>query len=165
MARDHARLRIDMWNDEDYRRLTMPAQWLYEHLLTSVTLSFAGVADWRPARIAAHARLLDAATVDLAGDELEEGRFILRDVETEEVLIRSFAKHDGILASLNISKAMARDYALIASLTLRAVLVGQLLDYREAMPDVSGWGALADILERDSMTFEEGLLESSRNPS
>src|SRR5690606_7289371 len=64
VARDHARIRLDIWADDDFGSLTSSAQWLYLHLLSSPTLSFAGVADWRPARIAGR-------TAELTADDVE----------------------------------------------------------------------------------------------
>ena len=52
MGRDRANIRTDMWGDDDWRGLTPGAQWLYEYLLTSPTLIYAGVADWRQVRVA-----------------------------------------------------------------------------------------------------------------
>ena len=99
MARDHARIRLDIWADEDWRDLPSLPQWLYLHLLSSPSLSFCGVTDWRPARIAALALDLQASDVEYAASWLEDGRFILADRETEEVLVRSFIKHDGLVKS------------------------------------------------------------------
>lgn len=52
MARTYAKVRIDIWAGDDFRQLTDPAQALYFRLMTSPTLSLAGVADWRPVRLA-----------------------------------------------------------------------------------------------------------------
>jgi hypothetical protein len=165
MARDHARIWLDIWSDDDFRDLTAVAQWLYFNRVTSPSLSFAGVGDWRPSRIAAAAKSLDAYAVEVAAAELQAGEFILIDLDTEEVLIRSWAKHDGLIQSPNMAKALARDHALIASPILRAVLVNQLVRLRKSQPDLKGWPDLAGLLRKRSMTFAAGLAEITREPS
>lgn len=161
MARDHARIRLDIWTDDEWRDLTPGAQWLYVHLLTNHSLSFAGVADWRPARITGMATGLTADTVADLAMELQAGAFVLIDTTTEEALIRSFVKHDGLMRSPNMAKALARDHGAISSPTLRAVLVGQLKHLERQQPEMKGWPEVAEVLEKRSMTFAEGLANLS----
>ena len=152
MANDHARIRRDIWGDEDWRLLSSPAQWLYLHLLSSPTLTFAGIADWRPARIAAIASDLRATDVNHFAAELIQAEFILPDLDTEEVLIRSWVKHDGLLRSPNMAKALTKAHNGIASSVLRRVLTGQLKGLVERGYEAH-WDRLADILEMESLTF------------
>lgn len=167
MARDHARIRLDIWNDDDWRDLTSSGQWLYMFLLTQPSLTFAGVADWRPARIAAHTAELTGADVETFAAELEHGRFILVDRRSEEVLIRSFVKHDGLMRSPNMAVALAKDHGRIGSSVLRAVIVDQLHTLRDAKPTLKGWAKpeVGTLLEKRSMTFEEGFAALPDNPS
>ncbi len=159
MARDHARIRLDIWTDDDWRDLTSGAQWLYLYLLSSPSLTFAGVADWRPGRIAAANRDWRPADVEWFAHELEDGRFILVDDESEEALIRSFVKHDGLMKSPNMAVAFCKALKAIASPTLRAVAVSELERLKETSPDLSGWkrSDVAKVLAKRSMTFDEGL--------
>lgn len=165
MARDHARIRLDIWADDDFRDLPSLAQWLYLHLLTSQSLSFCGVTDWRPARIAAIAADLSASDVEYAAAFLEEGQYVVIDRETEEALIRSFVKHDGLLRSPNVTKAMVKAHAEIGSSILRAVLVGQLIRLREKGSPDAGWKVVGTLLDKRSMTVEEALAVLPPNPS
>lgn len=165
MARDHARIWLDIWSDDDFLALTAGAQWLYFNRVTSPSLSFAGVGDWRPARIAAAAADASSYEVEVAAAELQAGEFILVDPCTEEVLIRSWAKHDGLIQSPNMAKALARDHALIASPVLRAVLVNQLIRLKRSQPDLKGWPELAGVLKKRSMAFSAGLAELTEKGS
>ena len=165
MARDHARVNIDIWTDDDWRDLTHDGQWLYLNLVTGRSLSFAGMADWRPARIAALTRDLEAADVERFAIELIDERFILPDPDTEEVLIRSFVKWDGLMRTPNIAKAMARDHGHAGSSILRSVFVDQMCKFHEKEPGLSGWNHAGDLLERRRMTFEEGVTELFGEPS
>lgn len=154
-----------MWADDEFRDLSALAQWLYIHLLTAPSLTFAGVCDWRPNRIAAHAAALPPNAVEAAADELEAGAFILIDHETEEVLIRSFVKHDGLLRSPNVTKAMVAAHGATASPMLRAVLVDQLKALKRRQPDLRGWEAVGTLLRKRSQPFAEALAERGPSPS
>jgi len=98
VARDRANIKSTLQADEHWRSLTHHAQWLYKYLLVSPTLNLCGVADWRPARIAAAARGVVVEDVEVWAEELSSEFFVVIDEATEEVLIRSFFRHDGILA-------------------------------------------------------------------
>ena len=135
MARDYAQIRTDIWADDHWRTLTPGAQWLYEHFLTSPTLTHAGVADWRPARVAKLARSLTTESVRKYADELERGRFILTDDETEEVVVRSFLRHDGVLLNPNMWKSLGAAYAGIYSSRIKAVVAAEVNRLRNESPD------------------------------
>lgn len=135
MARDRANINTDIWNDDDFRSLSSGAQLLYFQLLTSATLTYAGVADWRPNRLAALASGRSASEVRADGEELSEGLYIVTDEDTEEVLIRSFMKHDGLLQKPNVAKAMVKAYNKVYSLTLKGVIVHELNKLHEGFPE------------------------------
>lgn len=167
MARDHARIRLDIWADDDFRDLPALSQWLYLHLLTSSSLNFCGVTDWRPARIAALADDLGPYDVEFAATFLEDGQFIVVDRDTEEVLIRSFIKHDGLLRSPNVTKALVKSHAAVGSGALRAVVIDQLTRLKEK-GDVgtdATWKILRPLLRKRSMTVAEAFENLPPNPS
>lgn len=139
MARDRASIRVDMWGDGDFRRLSVYAQWLYMALLSHPTLSYAGVADWRPGRIAAFSEGGTSADVVEAADELMRGRFILTDDETEEVLIRSFTKHDGLLKQPKLTVSMCNAFAAVASTSIREVIAFELQKLHDREPGLKAW--------------------------
>jgi len=164
MPRDHGRIRLDIWGDDDWRDLPSLSQWLYFQLITSPALNFCGVADWRPARVAALTAELQASDVEYAASWLEAGEFVLIDRSTEESLVRSFIKHDGLLKSPNVTKAMVKDHAAIGSGILRAVVVDQLKRLREANPELH-WKETGTLLRKRSLTIVEAFAELSPNPS
>lgn len=166
MARDHASIRIDIWNDDDFRALTIHAQFLYLQLLSSATLSYAGVADWRPVRIAALSSDADKGNVQQAANELAGRSFIVVDDDTEEVLIRSFLKHDGLLHKPNVTKAMVTAFSKIASPTLRGVVVWELSKLHDRHPDWKGFSAegVTDLLDRGSVDPSSVVPKRDRNP-
>lgn len=140
MAREYAQIRLTIWNDDDFRALTPPAQWLYFLLLTHPTLTMAGVGDWRPSRLA----VLAGADVDLIEDaavELAQRLYVVIDQETEEYLVRSFHRNDDLLKMPNMATAAARAAVKVTSAGLRGVLVHELHRLRGERPDLKGWAS------------------------
>lgn len=135
MARDYAQIRSDIWADDHWRTLTPGAQWLYTHLLTSPKLTHAGVTDWRPGRIAKLARTLSADGVRKYADELMRERFVLTDDETEEIVVRSFIRHDGVLLNPNLWKSLGSAFADIYSAPIKAMVAHEVLRLRDEHPE------------------------------
>lgn len=165
MAREHANIRLDMWGDGDWRALSMPAQWLYELLLTHPKTSRAGVSDWRPNRLSRMAAGVTVAQVDQMAGELVRGRFIAIDELTEEVLIRSYVKHDGVMKQPNMAVTMANDWAGISSPRLRAILAFEVQKLRKEQPDLPGWKSekhLVTLLAAEGLDLKN---DPSVNPS
>ena len=140
MARDRANIRVDIWADQDFRDLTGEAQRLYMQLLTHPTLNYAGVAEWRPGRLAAMASDLTAASIERAGAELGARFFIVVDEQTEEVLVRSYVKHDGLLKQPKMVVSMTNAYAAIASKLIRNVIAFEVQKLRDREPEMAAWG-------------------------
>jgi hypothetical protein len=130
-----------MWADADWRSLTPLAQHLYMLLLSHPTLTYAGVADWRPGRIAQFSRTQTAHDVVQCGIELQGKEFVLIDDETEEVLVRSFVKHDGLMKQPKLAVSMANAYAAVASTKIREVIAFELQKLQKKEPELSAWTA------------------------
>ncbi|MGW4127999.1 hypothetical protein [Amycolatopsis japonica] len=64
--------------------------------------------------------------VEKALVELENQRYVFVDYDTEEVLIRSFVRNDGVLKMPNIFKAALSSAVAVESPKLREVLAGEL---------------------------------------
>jgi len=140
VARDHARIKLSIWLDEDFLDLPPDAQHLYFVLLTDPGLSYAGVADWRPGRLAQRSKGWTADMVVKAAVTLSGAGYIVVDAETEEVLIRSFVRNDEVVKQPRIAVSMANAYAACASRTLRWVIVHELIRLHETQPELLGWG-------------------------
>lgn len=139
--RSYAQLNIAIWNDDDFRALTPQAQHLYFLLLSHPTLSYCGVGDWRPARIARMAAGWTAADVQRAGAELVDGLFIVVDEDTEEFLVRTFVKNDPLMRQRNLGVSMARAYSTVASDGIRGVIVHELRRLESTSPGLKSFGA------------------------
>lgn len=157
MARSEARLSTSIWNDGDFRALNMAGQWAYALLISQPDLSHLGVLPYRPRRWARAARGLTAEMVDLGIAELVAGRFVVVDEETEEVLVRSLMRRDGVYRQPNILRAAEKDLVLVESEEIRRVLAVEVSRISEADDIPAGSKGL---LARMS----EGLPDPSAEP-
>jgi len=125
MARSYANVLTAIWRDDDFRELSAGAQRTYLMLVTQANISAAGTLPLTVVRWAANARDTTAASVrdDLA--ELEKGRFIVVDEATEELLVRSFVRHDNGYRNPKRRPAILDAAGEVASDALRVALVGE----------------------------------------
>ncbi|MDQ5860655.1 MAG: hypothetical protein M3536_00120 [Actinomycetota bacterium] len=132
MARDRANINTNIWTDQDWRNLPIAQQHLYLLLTSHPTLSYAGVVDWREARLAAMTADATPESIRGAAEGLQSERFVFIDDETEEILVRSFLRHDGLLKQPKLSISMVNAFGAIASARIREVVTFELQKlYRE----------------------------------
>ena len=127
MARSHARILCRIWSDKEFTQASVEAQRLYLLLLSQRLVNHAGVV---PVTLQKWANTSPGTSVDdvLAGlRELAERRFIVFDLETEELLVRSFIRNDGVAKQPNVLKAALRQAKETDSANLRAALADELL--------------------------------------
>ena len=135
MPRDRANIRTDIWVDGDWRALSFGAQWLYNYVLTHATLNAVGVADWRPARAMGVASGLTRPILREFVRELTDAFFLVLDENTEEVLVRSFFRHDGVLTNPNMLSTVKRDFAAVSSPLLLGVIAHEAIRLRTEYPE------------------------------
>lgn len=128
MARTHARLLCEIWQDDDFTSLPAGAQRLYLYLLSQPRLSLVGLLDLTPRRWANAAPDLDEATIGEAFEVLCRTRFVLCDDQTQEVLIRSYVRYDGAHKSWQLTKAMWGAWKTIQSDFLKLSVLYELPD-------------------------------------
>lgn len=140
MAREYARIRLSIADDEDFENLSPAAQWLYLRvLLPDPSLNNAGVCDWRPSRLTVKAKGLTLAYILSAAAELEDARYVLFDTTTEEALIRSYIRVDELLRNPKMAISVVTGYRLVASKMLRAFIVTEAQKAKEEHPEYSTW--------------------------
>lgn len=139
MARDHARILVAIWADPEFRALRADAQRMYLLACSQARLSYAGHMDYLPDRLAKLAVDETPATVANTVRDLEESRFVIVDHETHELLVRTFVRHDGLLGSPNMVKAMLKDRVGIISDELRDALDVELGKAFRDNPKAAGW--------------------------
>jgi hypothetical protein len=142
MAREHARLWLDINSDDDFEALPFEAQGFYTRVvLTLADLSYCGVARWLPKKLTTKAPDLTYARIMAAAQALETGRYCLFDLDTEEVLVRSFIRRDQLLRNPKYAAAVLRTYNDVASKSLRAAVVTEVRRAHEEHPEYSSWTA------------------------
>lgn len=139
MARDYSRRNVDIWGDPDMRALPFPAQYLYNVLWDHPKLSYCGALDWRPGKIAQLAEGLTADLVRQFAACLQARHFLVIDEETEEALLRSWVRFDGLMKQPRLAVSYVGAYAELGSNNLRAVVVDELHKLHDREPDLAGF--------------------------
>lgn len=137
--RDFAQIRLSIWNDDEFADLSADAQLLYFTLISHPSMNRAGVGTWHAGRMAAFNRTWTTDAVIDAAVELMTTKFVVIDENTDEYLVRTFIRHDGLMKQRNLATTMAREFATIGSRTLKAVVVHELARLREEFPEWRGW--------------------------
>lgn len=151
MARDHARLLTSIWADPDFRALTVAEQHAYIAIFSQERLSWCGVLDFIPSRLAVLASDWTEHKVRKAVAGLDRKRYVLLDTDTHEALVRSFVRHDRVLIRSNMGKAVARALRAVTSNTLRSVVLDELGREYADNPRHAGWVGFKEI---DGELFE-----------
>lgn len=153
MARDFCVINTTIWQDADFRALPAPAQHLYLLLWTHPDLSYCGVADYRPGRIAKFSEGLTATVVETLTQCLESRHFLVIDRESEEVMVRSWLHWDGVMKQPRIAVSMTKAYASTASNLIRGVVVHELHKIRDGAPELACWGheKVRDVMSQPSI--------------
>jgi hypothetical protein len=123
MARTEARAKTAIWTDPEFTAMSAAAQRVYWLLFSQPTISLCGVVAYTPKRWAAMASNTTVADIDTALAELEAHRYVVVDVDTEEVLVRSFLRNDGVWRT-----PKTRDLALALIETVTSPRVRRALD-------------------------------------
>lgn len=157
MARDRANINTNIWTDTHWRQLTRDQQWLYKLILTHPELSYAGVSDWRPGRLMQFSAGTSRQEIERIGAELQAERFILIDDDTEEVLIRSFLRHDGLLKNPKITISMVNAYGAIASNNIREAFIFELKRLHDEQPELKAFESekVLALLKNPSRSIQE----------
>jgi len=161
MARERATINIDIWSDDDFRDLTPQAQSLYFKLTTHPKLDYCGCVEFHPGRLAAMSREQMPGDVMVAAQELADKYFCVFDQTTDEVLVRSFLRHDGVLHQPRLAVSATKAYGGIASNKIRAVIVHELLRFKRENPDLSAWEKpqMKTVLKQNAVAVRETKTE------
>lgn len=161
MGRQFAQIRPDMWLDDDWRALTPRAQHLYLVILTDPALSYAGVTDWKPGRLRQRAAEWPLLDLMIAAQELSAAHFLIFDDETEEVAVRSYLRHDGLLKQPRMAVSMANAFGQIGSNKIRAGIVFELTRLKRETPTLEAWTKpqVMTILKQNSVDPREMITD------
>lgn len=129
MARSHGKILVTIWIDEDFTSLLPMEQWAFKMLLSQPKLNLVGCIDYQPGRWAQLARGLTPEDVVNALDGLEVAGFVCIDRVTNELLVRSITKHDGLRTNNpKLMKGLWGQWTGIASRMLRKIAVDNMPD-------------------------------------
>jgi hypothetical protein len=160
VARSEARLLFTVW--EGLSDLTSDAARLaYFAVLTDPSLTQCGAGPLRVSRWKKQLRWSDADKMSAALSELDEHRKIFIDYDTEEVLVRTLVRRDGVAKMPNVLRSALKSAVLIESPRLRkelAVELRTLHDERAAEAE----GLLRAVLDECVVIADE--LEGVQRP-
>lgn len=134
MARNHARILTAIWQDPEFLALPAGPQRMFICLLSQSKITMVGSLDHTPLRWAGLASDLTVEVVEDAIGVLEAGRFLLVDRAAEEIVVRTFVRHDGGARSPKTRAAMWSAWSAIASDRLRAEVIEHLPEEAWASP-------------------------------
>lgn len=126
MGRPYAKVYRDIWADPDFTGLPIPVQYLYLFLVSQPNLNGAGVLPITIRRWAFTAGQVKPADIEHDLTILNDRRYVLTDYDTEELLVRTFIRNDGLWRIPNTLYAVLRDAEQVASPALRAELAAEL---------------------------------------
>lgn len=150
MARTHARIFSAIWSDPEWTSLTPGAQWLYQLILSQPKMTLTGCLDYKPVRWAKLAADTKPADIETWADELETRRYVVIDRETDELLVRTFVRHDSSYdRNSNLLKGIWRAWGAIESGNLRRIVV-------DNMPD--------EVWQNEKAQAPETALQMRRSP-
>jgi len=126
MARAFGVIASRIWSDHNFLALDAEAQRLYLFLLSQPDLSHAGLVPLRARRWSKKVAKTSPGEIVFGLERLSHARFILMDEDTEEVIIRTFVRNDGVYKQPKVMLRMREDARLIESPTLRAAFAIEL---------------------------------------
>ncbi|MDR6861948.1 hypothetical protein [Phycicoccus sp. 3266] len=145
MARTHMRLHVSVWEDDDWLALTSAQQTVYLALCSSKDTSWCGVHPLLPQRLVGSSKDLTDRRVADALRVLAHRKFLVVDDRTAEILVRTFVRHDGILAQPNVAKAMVKAMDRVRSKRILTSIRTELARELEDNPDARGWAAVRSL--------------------
>jgi hypothetical protein len=143
MARDHSRIKLSIWDDDDFRALRTEEQHAYFVLKSHKGLSRCGVVTFIPSHFEHLSRNLTASKFVGAVKGLRTSRFVVIDDRTQELLVRTYVRHDGVFDRENMGKAVGTAFNAVVSEQIKEAIGQELARYLSERPDLPGWKGLA----------------------
>ena len=129
MARSIGVVKTTIWQDDDFRTLTVAEQRLYVLLLSQPKINNCGVLPLTVRKWARYAVDDSAGAIERGLEVLGDQRFVVVDYDSDEVLVRTFIRHDKIADQPRLLAAAIREFGEIESSIIRAAL-------RREYPDI-----------------------------
>jgi hypothetical protein len=126
MARGHGRILTSIWEDSDFLKLDEKEQRFYLFLISQPNLNHAGLLPLTLRRWSRKAHGMTSADVEKRLQSLDDAQFIVMDDDTEELLIRSFVRNDGVWRMPKVMGAMVSGALEISSRRLQLALLAEM---------------------------------------
>lgn len=126
MARSYANIYCAIWDDEEFCELSSDAQRVYFMLVTQRDITACGTLALTLKRWGSTVNRADQDRLEPALKELSEARFVVIDDQTEELLVRTFVKHDGGYKHAKRLMAVVGYAEAIRSRTIRSAMATEL---------------------------------------
>ena len=162
VARSHATIYGTAWGTESqFRELPSDVQLLYIALLAQPDLNLCGVMPYLPQRWQRFASDFDTSKVEALVAALEMGGYVVVDVDTVELWVRSFLFHDRVFAQPQVAMAAAQAFDAVQSKNLRHLITQSVPpELRHSWP-----GCLKGIKREQAKALLEGCDAASWKPS
>lgn len=155
MSDEFGKIYKRIWGDEDFKALPASQQLLYLKLISQPDISLAGVLTYAPIRWAMQTSDLepDALVADFTA--ICRAGFVVADLDTQEVLVRSYIRQDGGWKSPKTMIGIGNAVDRILSPTLRGIISTELLRV-----DITGLSArVSEATGRSSRDVVESVIE------
>ncbi|WP_052493306.1 hypothetical protein [Rhodococcus sp. MEB064] len=126
MARDYGKILFTLFSDRDFRALTPNAQRVYTILLGEKQTNNAGLMPLMKSKWRKGSDYSTDEDIDGGLRELESNRYVFVDDDTEELLIRSFMRNDGVERIPNVMKNAMKVCRNVESPKLASILVREI---------------------------------------
>lgn len=136
MAGSFAKIFNEIWADPDFRSLNRGQQWLFFALISQPELNFAGVVTTTDRRLAGCAAEFTVEDLRADLEVLQERRYVVVDEEHDEILVRSYVRHDGAWRTPNVLTSIVRAAGAVRSEAIRATLAEEFA--RLPLEELSG---------------------------
>jgi len=158
MARSYGRIFASIWNDGEFRPMSVTAKLIYGFLISQADLEHSGIIPLRPPR---WARDMAVPVEDvIAGiKELDGGRFTVTDEEAGELLVRSLIRRDDVWKQPNVFKSAAASAKASKSARIKATLWHEIRRL-----DLTRTGRETQAIRDDLLTHLEPFANPSPNP-
>lgn len=143
MARDHARVKLSIWDDADFLALKSSEQHAYFTLFSHKSLSRCGVMMFIPSHFEHLASDITPARLKAAVNGLRRSRFVVIDDRTHELLVRTYVRHDGVFDRENMGKAVGTAFEAVISPLIKQAIGDELARLMNDRPDLPGWKGIA----------------------
>lgn len=147
MAREYARYLTSTHRDDDWRQLTSLQHDAYMALSNCEDITWVGVVPYAPARFVGYsADLVSEKKVERTWLDLASRGYLVIDKPAGELLVRTFVKHDNVIAKPNLTKALVAAYEKVRSSLITNAIDCELIKIFGAHPDLAGWRVIEERL-------------------